>query len=889
MLGVVRLAPWRRAPLLLWRFRAVWASFAGVGAVLAVAVSVPPLYLSAAASASVAAQQEGRCSWAAGLQASGEGVLPNGISRSSSSIDIARSVLGPAGEAAVAADGRRGQLGAPVATLLGGTLDLQPPPGRPYAEPARLVYRDDALGHVRLVARVPGEGVLLTEEIARALEVVPGQTVRIGSGGNVATALVVGVYRDLGRQPPDPYWCSIDHLLRLRNPFGNPLPPVALATSAAVVLDLLPVVHGSQAPSLGARIERPLLPDLRLDQAEATLEVVQAAQRQAPNRTGSRRGAPTLLTEVPYLVRRSHAVQDAVAPPLRALAAGAAAACLSLVAVAGSFWAERRRKELDLLAVRGVAPAATAVKGALEGGPPLLVGLCAGGGLSVGLITLLGPDGGIDHRARLAALLLLLGAWPLALLTLAGSVAWLRRPRRPWTGGAFARRRSQVLAAGEVLALLGSLVALTRVTGVPAPAQDQLPSFGLTRLLLPLLVLVFAVLVLVRLLTFLLPLARGRGESWPAAPLLALQRLAAQPRVPAALLLIVALATGTCVYATGVAHSLRQTVAAKAQVFVGSDTALELQGQQPVPDVGVPLTAVHELADTTLSGSPPSPLQVLAIDPATFEGAAFWRKSFADAPLRDVLRRLEQPQSPRLPALVVGQVPDNATALVAFGASAIPLPLDVRARLDAFPGMGTDPLVVVSERVLRDGWPDALRYSTERLWLRGPTEPAFSRLKEAGLQVRYVKTAAEVSTAPALEAVLSTLRVLTSLGVLTGVLALLGLAVYVDVRARRRRLAAVLTSRMGLRPGREWLSQWLELGSLAVLGVLIGATTSFVLLRHVTALLDPLAGTPPGPVADLPMATVLTMLALAAAATAAVTAPRRRRRPGADAMVLRAE
>jgi hypothetical protein len=889
--GALRLAPWRRAPRLLWHFPAVWWSFAGAGAILALAFAVPPLYLATAASSSVAAQERGRCSWAAGMQATGGGELAAAVDPASPALDVARPLLESAGRAVVAADGTRGHLSEPLVTMDAGPIDLLPGAGHEFPETERLLFREHALEHVHVTARVPGDGFLMTTGEARTLELRPGSSLSVkADNGAVVHAPVVGLYDDLARQPRQDFWCSLDPLIHQRDPLGNNVPPpLLLATSSRAAVDLVQRLNPVDAGGLSINIERALAPGLRLDEAESSLRVVQDALHKAPTGAGAPADFSRLHTEVPFMVTRAHALRAALGPPVTALAVGAALACLGLVVLAGSFWTERRRTELDVLSVRGTGAIGLAVKAALECALPLLAGLVAGTAASFLVVRLVGAGGGSTPDSAGVAGLLSLVAWVLSLVVLAVGVAWQRRAARTSRGRA-TRRTGALGAVVEVAGLVAAVLALSRVSSLPRLDKgDQLPTFGLSRLILPLLVLGFIAAVLVRLVTTMLPWANGRGDRWPTAPLLAMQRLAALPRVPGALMLAVGVATGTCVYATGVADSLQRTVEAKAQVFVGSDTAIELAGQQPVPDVGGHLTKVFRLSDPVIDGPEPHPVRVLAIDPATFADAAFWQSDFAGPSLPELLRRLPRPAGGRLPALVVGAVPDDATVLVPLNATHVRLPLSVEARASSFPGMAGDPLVVVSEPALRQTWPDALRFATETLWLRGPTEPTVSQLAAAGVQSRDVRTVASVSQVPSLDAVLETLNILRALGILGAALALIGLAVYVDVRSRRRRLAAVLTRRMGLHPATEWLSNWLELSAASGLGVLVGAVTGIGLAAYVTGLLDPLPGTPPGPLISRPTALALLLAASAVVATAIVAAGTQRRRGGPDAAVLRAE
>ncbi|MCW2542539.1 MAG: rane protein of unknown function, partial [Frankiales bacterium] len=575
MLG---LAPWRRGWRLLWKFPAVWWAFAATGVVLVLASTITPLYVSAAASASVADQESGRCLAAAGLQAHGRGA----VDRSRTPTAVAHEVLGRAATVTSAVDGARAHLGAPLVSVVGGPLDLLPGPHHEFDQTVELVYRDQAEQHITVLERVPGKGFLLTKEAAAAGEVKPGQTMTFRAvDGRAVRASVVGIYTDMAQQPRTAFWCSLDTLIHQRDPLGNNVPPpLLLATDTGSALDLLHDVRRGSSLDVEAYVERPLMPGLRVDQAEQALAITQNAQRQA-SRDQQTFPAPTVRTELAFIVQRSHALRSALLPPVAALSVGAALAALGLVAVAGSFWAERRRTELDVLSSRGVGPAAQALKAAIECAPPLLLGLLVGSALSLVVVRALGPDGDPARSSMHLAAGLAGAVWLVSLLVLGGCVAVRRRAPRPRQGGA---RTGVALLSLELVGLVASLIALGRVSATPVDsARSALPTFGLARLLLPLSILVLGALVLVRLLTMALPGIRARGQGWPLTILLAVQRLAAVPRVPAALALGVAISAGTGVFAGGVADSLQRTVDAKAQVFVGSDTAFELLGQQKVP------------------------------------------------------------------------------------------------------------------------------------------------------------------------------------------------------------------------------------------------------------------------------------------------------------------
>lgn len=94
----------------------------------------------------------------------------------------------------------------------------------------------------------------------------------------------------------------------------------------------------------------------------------------------------SLDTSLPFVGRRGRATQSSVGGGVWPVAGLAALAGVGFVAAAGSLWADRRRRELRLLSVRGVSPAGLGFKAVLELVLPLAVGAAGGGALAYGLV-----------------------------------------------------------------------------------------------------------------------------------------------------------------------------------------------------------------------------------------------------------------------------------------------------------------------------------------------------------------------------------------------------------------------------------------------------------------------------------------------------------------------
>ena len=99
--------------------------------------------------------------------------------------------------------------------------------------------------------------------------------------------------------------------------------------------------------------------------------------------------------------------------------------------------------------------------------------------------------------------------------------------------------------------------------------------------------------------------------------------------------------------------SLRSTVDAKAKVFVGSDVQLQVGPDTQIPsDFGFPATIATRSRQAGYISDSDLQFDLLAIDPATFERAAYWNSAFSDRSEADLMRLLEAPSGDRLPVVL---------------------------------------------------------------------------------------------------------------------------------------------------------------------------------------------------------------------------------------------
>jgi putative ABC transport system permease protein len=467
--SVLGTAPWRRAPLLLRRSPAVLLAVLAAGLILGAAAAATPLFLSSAANAALTRQIQERCPPTVGLQVRSNGALGGRVTAEEAAraaglggatawptgrellairertVRHAASLMPNRGPSVLAVSGPQVQLtGAAPDRLSGG----------------RLLYRDGFEGQIRKLASAPGmTGVWLPGEAAAQLGVRPGDRITVSLTGRSAPVGVAGTYRELHRLPPTPYWCA--QAERIYPPgFAEDPPPLVLADRATFTA----LSRRHQEARLEFSWDLKPADGITLAQAKDTVAGYPAA-RQALVADGggmltsdeagafNSPGVAVTATQLPFLVQRSEAIVAAVGGAIGPVAIAGTGVALLLVAAAGSYWVDRRRVEVALLAARGVGPAAIAAKAVLE----MLVWLAAGGVLgwlgAVGLVRLLGPSDLLDPSAVPAALARTGVALAVGLALLGPLVRRLRTAGSAWPHAAYlAGRRGR--GGGARLALL---------------------------------------------------------------------------------------------------------------------------------------------------------------------------------------------------------------------------------------------------------------------------------------------------------------------------------------------------------------------------------------------------------------------------------------------------
>lgn len=612
---------------------------------------------------------------------------------------------------------------------------------------ARLAAVDDPASALDVVAQVDEPvdgGVWLSEEVATALAVAPGDRVELAldtleGRGDTAPVTLAGTYRaDDQRRPLDPpgreLWFGRRAGLPQDTSFTT-LPAHLVVTDLASAERYAERVGDVLFWTAEVRLDppRPTLADARRTAADVerlrrtVVDPREVDIDDGPLRLGVASGVEDLVGD-------AEALAEDVRASTRTVANGGVLVGLAAVLVAVGLTLRLRAGELRAMAGVGLAPAAVAAVGVVEVLLPAVVGGVVGGSAAWGLVVAVGPPGDVTSAALVptvrAVVVALLAALALVALATVVAAALAGRATRP---GARTRR---VPWRAVLVVLAASAVAgiATRPLGAS--------SLGALDLLVPLLVAAATGAVGATLLGRLVTrLARpphhrrrpaaddgalGTRGTRRAAVALALRRAAAPGDERAVVVTVVTAGLAVLLWALTSVVSVRDVVEDRVAAATGATAVAELRGSWEL-DADAPFQLTDEEVQDRLIeigdlpadlGSPEVPpgqtvvwhaqtsvpgrsggVDVLLVDADSFGAAASWGATGAVAGLRDHLPAMAEAEArigaqmragerwDALPVVVVGDLGLEAgsTASVAtdLGGAVLVRVLDV---VEAAPG-----------------------------------------------------------------------------------------------------------------------------------------------------------------------------------------------------------
>ncbi|MEV6237325.1 ABC transporter permease [Lentzea sp. NPDC051838] len=671
----------------------------------------------------------------------------------------------------------------------------------------RFGYRPDALSHLT-VLEGGGTGLWVPKTIASATHV------KIGDQLTGSPLKVSAIYADLAH-PVSGWWCSESKTV-VPNPMGGDGASTSVIwVPQASDLALLPPGFSAKA---SVSLRYPVEPLSTLADAEALRDKGNA-----------------FLTSLNLPLTRVDGLSSAIAAA-RTSERNVSSALLPLVIISvlvglagvGTVtvqWAQRRHSELRLLWVRGASPLSLGFRGVLELGLPLVVGGVLGLLAARLLLPLYGPGVVLAAGTLWVAAGFVLAVVLASLLVTVLVASW--RVHRTFQR----RARSWRLSVVPWELVVGGLAVLAWVrlshNGLgPALKSGELPKIDVAALTFPLLVVLTAALLAVRVLRWSLVWSH-RVQWWqvPAAQL-ALRRLAAAVGPVTGVLLVGVLAVGTIAVGSAVAGAQQSALDSKSGVYVGANSTVQVPQDIALGRVALPSSLQ---GNTTLVGVSTG---ALIVDPATFTDAAV----VDDAPeVRSLLSGLRR-TGEVAPALRIGRSANQEIQI-----AGLPL-LKPVASLPSFPKLGTRGYVLARESV-----PAVEQVGSWHLWSSLPLTTLTSSLQEAGISYTNVADRAKVLDGLPFLTVEWTFGFVAAIGVVLAVVAAVALLLAIEVRRRQNAVSGALSTRMGMRPSVLWSSHLLEVGALALLAVAIGAVASFVSTGFAVPRLDPAPWLNPSP------------------------------------------
>lgn len=819
---IVRTAPWRHAPGLLWRDRVLAALALAVAALAGLVAAATPLYASSVSVASFEQQLGPLCTPSAVWPSTR--VPVDKVRGELATLSARSGVFGSPVESAVAAK-RADTNSPPTISAAGGTALVA------FATRTGFAEHLDTGGDV-------GDGLYLPASLAAAVGVRAGDTVTV-NGGNASTLTlpVAGVFDDLTNHPRDPFWCALQ-------PAVQPQISDEFSPSPTAVVD--PALFDQLVADLGLRVtfttwEAPIDVNLtdRAEAARAARAVDELREDAAPLRV-------SLASRLPFIVDRAAAMRESVAAGIMPVTILAAAAVAGLVAGVALFWSMRRRTELRLLWARGVPPWLLGVKGVLELGPVMAIGALAGWAIAWPLVNRFGPGSGVEPGVAWIGLAAAGVAAAISLL-LAGIVVAVRVRVVPLAAHAGHTRTLPVwpfLAA----ALVWSWWRLSSLR-LAVPDGDRLPPVPWETFVVPVVFLVSATTLAVLGLRWLLAIGARRARGLPTVAYLAVRRIAGASTIVLVLCAAAGLAIGVVTYGAGLAGSSQRTIDLKLGVGLGAPTEAYLLPSGIPPALEGRATTVV-LRKARYAGED---VALLAVDPTTFADGAFWDSTFAGESLPSLLGRLGPAAADgSVPALLAGSAaPSGELSFPLFSPGTVPL--RVVGRPTTFPGLdGTKPLVVVDAAAVSG----PLARATPVLWTHAPEAEVREAAAASGQRVVTVTTPEGRLNTSMFQPVVWIARFVQAIGVLIAALAAGALLAYLGAGRRGRALAAELLRRMGLGAKRQWLVTAIELGMLALLALATGVAAGWASVAALRKLVDAAPAIPPAATLRFPMVAV---------------------------------
>jgi putative ABC transport system permease protein len=874
------LLPWRRAPLLLLTERPqVGLVMAGAALMIGLASASAPLFLSSAENASLAQQLNNGCETGSLTVASTD----NYAGLTSGPDQFADDMFGINGTARVTGVPPLPHLSAPTRMLFAPHVMVSSA-GAGVGTFITLASKPGDLAHVDVLSRAPGiDGIWLADTTANALHVAAGGTIALQASDSSAPLKlqVAGTFRDLQTQPAQPFWCDAEQYI-VPPPSANP-PPVfpfgllsqdQLRTAAQSLplnvqdIDVWTLRPGGltlpQARALAKTLDKVVIAlpaELNAQRASLEAKYVRAHPTFQPDYPIEFQAAERAETEIDLPVDRVSAVGRALPSTIAPIAIAGVLVALGLVFVAGGFWVDRRRREVDVLIARGTSPFAIGVKAALEACIPFLLGGLAGVALAYVLVRVVGPSSLLAGRSLAdVGLVALISVIAGLIFLVAAATRGCQRRESPPAVRAVSKNRVLAIVASVVLAAIVAIVVAVRLSHRThlSGSGPQVAHVDPVVIVAPMLAFIVGAAVAQQLLGRLIRRSAPRGARLSVPSWLAWRRIGGNAKASATLIAVLVPALAISVFSAFVNSSVHRTLHDSSRMIVGADDVVNLQGPVAVPaSLTKRATLVLRIDHPTFGDELVS---VVGVDPARFGVGAFWDGGIAGQSFPALIHRLRDqgPGKPLLGVLSGGGVASGSQLKAVAAANPVTTSITLVGSAAHLPGeQGGYEILYVDLAALERVDP----VGTYQFWISGSPATAADALAAAHITTTFNLTADSVVDNSYLQPVSYTFAYLDAVIAVIGAVALGGVLLYLDARSRPRRLSYVLARRMGLTRRAHFLSILIELSALVATGAVVALGFCAIAVALLRSRFTVQASLPPSAVLSWPFALTLADLA----------------------------
>lgn len=627
------------------------------------------------------------------------------------------------------------------------------------------------------------------------------------AGGQRLT--VTQQFDDVSYAPLPEFWCAYPQLFT-PDAGGDPPPPSAIAspetiaamTSGALVYDEYQITHDP----------------LTMTQADEMQAAVVEVTAEWNDRFASQWGEVP-RNEMSSVLERARSVRTTVDRNLNPVLLIGLLADLIVLLAAGVLVARERRKELRLLAVRGVHP----VRIATVVAPGLAVSV--GGGALGGFgfawlgVKLFGPSSLLEPTAVAAAAIQLAVASLFALVLVAAVVARV-------ADGYADPRQSRIGTRIPLIALTAGLAALSFVAFRRLEEHGGVRSSGvyssggdLLAMGFPLFAMLTVVTFAGMLLMWIAPTVRLTGRRLWRGVRLGWRRVVLEAGPLAAIVMSVALAAGCFIVAVALSDGAHLQLQEKSDVYVGADLAVTVFDDVEVPAEWRDNTTMMSKIRAKQDGRSGD---MLGIDPATFDDVADLRGDGSSKTLAELIAAIDTDVGAAgIPTIGVGvDVAVGDVVFLTIPGAAEPVACEIVATARFFPGKkSTVPLYVMTDQHLRE----VAEFPTSVLLITDPPEGAIQTLRDSGVRTGLILDADSSFDGSAYSALRWAYVPLAALGVLFAIVALSLQLLVISARREQRRIAHALMVRTGFRRASALMAATVETGIPLLLGTAIGA------------------------------------------------------------------